>query len=200
MSAPLSRRPSSERPVISAGCSIPSSASTVGATSARMPSPSSRAPSSGDDERHRVERVGGVRRAVLLEHLVGVAVVGGDDAGAAACRAPPRRRSPRHASTVSTAFTAAWITPVWPTMSALAKLMIPKTGRVLAPSGDERVGGLARAHLGLLVVGRDVARGVDELAHLALVRLLLAAVEEVRHVRVLLGLGDVQLRLAAARR
>ena len=33
--------PSSERPVISSGCSMPSSASAVGATSARMPSPSS---------------------------------------------------------------------------------------------------------------------------------------------------------------
>ena len=58
---------------------------------------------------------------------------------------------------------------------------------------DERVGGLARAHLRLVVVGRDVARGRHELAHLALVRVLLAAVEEVRHVRVLLGLRDVQL-------
>ena len=34
--------------------------------------------------------------------------------------------SPRHSSTVSTAFTAASITPVCPTMSGLAKLMIPK--------------------------------------------------------------------------
>ena len=34
--------------------------------------------------------------------------------------------SPRQASTVSTAATAAGITPVWPTMSGLAKLMIPK--------------------------------------------------------------------------
>ena len=36
--------------------------------------------------------------------------------------------SPRQASTVSIAFTAAGITPVWPTMSALAKLMIPNAG------------------------------------------------------------------------
>ena len=34
--------------------------------------------------------------------------------------------SARHPSTVSTALTAAGITPVWPTMSGLAKLMIPK--------------------------------------------------------------------------
>ena len=37
--------------------------------------------------------------------------------------------SPRHASTVSTARTAASITPVWPTMSGLAKLMIANPGR-----------------------------------------------------------------------
>jgi hypothetical protein len=35
---------------------------------------------------------------------------------------------PRHSSTVSTALTAASMTPVWPTMSAFAKLMIPNTG------------------------------------------------------------------------
>ena len=35
---------------------------------------------------------------------------------------------PRHSSTVSTARTAASITPVWPTMSGLAKLMIANAG------------------------------------------------------------------------
>ncbi len=64
---------------------------------------------------------------------------------------------------------------------------------------QEGVGRLARAHLGLEVVGRDVARRRRQLAHLALVRLLLPAVEEVRHVRVLLGLGDVELRAAGVR-
>ena len=34
--------------------------------------------------------------------------------------------SARHASTASTALTAAGMSPVWPTMSGLAKLMIPK--------------------------------------------------------------------------
>ena len=48
-------------------------------------------------------------------------------------QAPPvsctaRTTSPRHPSTVSTAFTAAGITPVCPTMSGLAKLMIPNCG------------------------------------------------------------------------
>ena len=44
----------------------------------------------------------------------------------AACTASTTR--PRHSSTVSTAFTAASITPVWPTMSGLAKLMIENAG------------------------------------------------------------------------
>ena len=103
---------------------------------------------------------------------------------------------PRHSSTVSTAVTAAAITPVWPTMSALAKLMIAKREVLLGPVAQERLGRLARAHLRLVVVGRHVARRRHELAHLAVVRLLLAAVEEVRHVRVLLRLGDVQLGAA----
>ena len=91
------------------------------------------------------------------------------------------------------------MTPVWPTMSALAKLMIPKRGSSSRHARDERVGGLAGAHLGLVVVGRHVARRRHELAPLALLGLLLAAAEEVRHVRVLLGLGDVQLLAAGAR-
>ena len=45
-----------------------------------------------------------------------------------------RRRRRGSASTVSIAATAAGITPVWPTMSGLAKLMIPKRGVVLAPA------------------------------------------------------------------
>ena len=50
-----------------------------------------------------------------------------------------------------------------------------------------------RRHLGLQVVARDVARRRDEDPRLALPLALLAAVEEVRHVRVLLGLRDVEL-------
>src|ERR1700679_617827 len=40
----------------------------------------------------------------------------------------PSTTEPRHVSTVCTASTAAGITPVCPTMSALAKLMIPNRG------------------------------------------------------------------------
>src|SRR5207248_3644448 len=56
------------------------------------------------------------------------------------------------------------------------------------PFGDLRGG-----HLGLLVVGADVARAWHEDSGLSAPLLFAAAVEEVRHVRVLLGLGDVQL-------
>ena len=51
---------------------------------------------------------------------------------------------------------------------------------------------LVGAHLGLEVVGRDL-RGRDEYAVLAGIRVLDAAVEEERDMRVLLGLGDAQL-------
>ncbi len=85
-----------ERPVIASGWAMPSSARAVGATSARIPPLAQLKALGGDDQRHRVERVGGVGRAVGLEHVVAVAVVGGDDAGAAAEPAPPRQ--PRRGS------------------------------------------------------------------------------------------------------
>ena len=45
----------------------------------------------------------------------------------AAADARPRDDVAEAASTVSTALTAAGITPVWPTMSGLAKLITPKS-------------------------------------------------------------------------
>ena len=121
----------SERPVIAAGCSIPSSSSTVGATSASTPPLAQRQPGHGDDHRHRVERVGRVGAAVGLEHVVGVAVVGGDQAGAAGRVHRADDLAEAAVDGLDRASTAAGITPVWPTMSALAKLMIPNVGRVL---------------------------------------------------------------------
>ena len=72
---------------------------------------------------------------------------------------PPRAATavddpPRQASTVSTAATAAAITPVWPTMSALAKLMMTKSNAPASSWRHERVGDLGGAHLRLVVVGR----------------------------------------------
>ena len=112
---------------------------------------------------------------------------------------------PRQRSTVSTARVAAGMSPVWPTMSGFAKLMIPKrNGAALrgrrAPARRRTAAAAgSRAHLRLVVVGGDVARRGHEAALLARVRVLLPAVEEVGDVRVLLGLGDVQLALAALR-
>ena len=56
-----------------------------------------------------------------------------------------------------------------------------------------------RRHLRLLVVGRDVLRRREHLPLFAGERLLAPAVEEVRHVRVLLGLGAAKLRQPGAR-
>ena len=68
------------------------------------------------------------------------------------------------------------------------------------PSASQRSAELAGrrrgAHLGLVVVGGHVARGGDQAALLPLPLRLAAAVEEVRHMGVLLGLRDVQLALS----
>ena len=66
------------------GMAIPSSSRTVGARSARPPPSRSSRPDAVSDERHGVRRVRRVRAdAVGLEHLLGVAVVGRDEADAA---------------------------------------------------------------------------------------------------------------------
>ena len=154
----------------------------------------------GDDQRHGVQRVRRVGRAVRLEHVVGVAVVGGHHAHAAALvdgRDHLRRGS---ASTVSTAVTAAAITPVWPTMSALAKLMIPKRGASRQPRAT-RTRRPPRARSSAACSRRSgTSRGEGTSSRRSPGSgVLLAAVEEVRHVGVLLGLGHVQLRGAGVR-
>ena len=72
-------------------------ASTVGARSPSLPPVAQVRARERHDERHRVRRVRGVRRAVGLEHLLGVAVVGGHERDAArAARPPPGSRRARH--------------------------------------------------------------------------------------------------------
>ena len=83
-------------------------------------------------------------------------------------------------------------------MSALAKLMIPNVGRSSRQATTKASAASCALISRLVVVGRYVARRGHELAALALARLLVAASEEVRHMRVLLGLGDVQLLAAGA--
>ena len=66
----------------------------------------------------------------------------------------------------------------------------------VAEALGEPLGDAGGRHLGRLVVRGDVAARGDELPVLAGVLLLAPAAEEVRHVRVLLRLGDVQLTQA----
>ena len=88
-------------PVISGGGARPSRPSTVGREVAELAALAQVRARERDDERHGVRRVRRVRRAVGLEHLLGVAVIGGHERDAArAARRPrgsrrARRRRPR---------------------------------------------------------------------------------------------------------
>ena len=139
--------------------------------------------------------MGGVRRAVGLEHVLGVAVVGGDDAGPTrfvhgrdhASQAPVDRldrldrRRDRSGVTDHV---------------GVREVDDPEAEAAPRPLRAELVGGLRRAHLRLEVVGRNVARRVGQTALLPLPLRLATAVEEVGDVGVLLGLGDVELPAA----
>ena len=117
---------------------------------------------------------------------------------AARARSTHSTTRPRHASTVSTAVTTAGIEPVCPTMSGFAKLTTHERGIRRAIS-RRPLRDLLRGHLRLQIVARDIARRRDENPRLALPLALLAAVEEVRDVRVLLRLGGVELAQRRAR-
>ena len=96
----------------------------MGATSARIPPSASASPATVT-----IKGTGLVECAVLGEPS-GSSMLSQLPWSAVTMQAPPEpwtaeTTSPRQRSTVSTAATAAGITPVWPTMSGLAKLMIP---------------------------------------------------------------------------
>ena len=81
--APGSTR-SAMSPFIAAGAGTPSR-SSIGRRDVGQPAPlAEREPLVRGDQRHGVRRVGRVRRAVGVQHRLGVAVVGGDEADAAA--------------------------------------------------------------------------------------------------------------------
>ena len=102
---------------------------------------------------------------------------------------------PRHASAVSTACRGGDRARV---ADHVGVREVDDAERVALPiSSQKRVGRLACGHLGLEVVARHVARARHEHPRLPRPLLLSAAVEEVRDVGVLLGLGDVQLPQAA---
>ena len=111
---------------------------------------------------------------------------------------PPARATasttrPRHASVVSTASTTAGITPVWPDHVGVREVDDDEAQASFVDRRNDLVGDFGGRHLRLLVIARDVARRVDEDPLLLVEWLLATAVEEVRHVRVLLRLGGVEL-------
>ena len=104
---------------------------------------------------------------------------------------------PRHSSVVSTASIDGRLRAGVPDHVGVRE--VDHAERVaVADLRAEALGRLARRHLGLVVVARDVARARDEDPRLARPLLLAAAVEEVGDVRVLLRLGDVQLSQAGS--
>ena len=113
-------------PVISSGLGMSSNSRIVGAMSYRAP-PSLSSTFFGlladQDEGHRVSGVCRLHLARLrIDHLLGVAVVRRDHRHPSPLRTIASAILPMQLSTVSIALTAAGMTPVWPTMSPLAKL------------------------------------------------------------------------------
>ena len=179
-------------PVIAAGCSRPRRSSTVGARSESSPPSRSSAPATVSDERHRVRRVRRVRAdAVVLEQLLGVPVVGRheadaacavrrlDDLAEAGVGRLDRRDDRRDHAGVADHVRVREVDDAEPV--------------ALGERIDDPCRHLAGGHLRLQVVARDVAGRRDEDPLLPAPRLLDAAVEEVRDVRVLLGLRRVEL-------
>jgi hypothetical protein len=168
----------------------------VGATSPRTP-PSRSSGAGGTADQHAGHRV---RRVGRVGHAVGRSICSALPWSATTRAAPPRSAraastTPSAASATSQARTAASSTPVWPTMSGLAKLIRTKASSCSAQAPRAVGRELGRAHLRLQVVGGDLRRR-HQVARLAGVRGLVHGVEEVGDVRVLLGLGRVVLREA----
>jgi len=110
--------------------------------------------------------------------------------------APPLRGdlhdSPRHSSTVWTPMIVAGITPVWPTMSRFGEVdEVESEGDPRERSPNASV--TSERHRRLKGHRWRCRAGGHQLSSLPGKTRFLAAVEEVGDVRVLLGLGDVQL-------
>ena len=180
---------------------VPANSSSVGATSARTPSwrasPSAARPTSTNGTGFSECAVTACPSASRSSSaLPWSAVIASSAPGPAGSRASTvsiaatiRARQP--SITVSASIVASQ-TPVWPTMSGFAKFATIRSYVVRLDRLDERVGHADGAHRRGEVVGRDL-RARDEPAVLARMDRLDAAVEEVRDVRVLLGLRDVAL-------
>ena len=147
-----------------------------------------------DDERHRVRRVRGVRAETPSASSICSALPW----SAVTRQTPPSSvtRSttrPRQRSAVSTASTTAGIDAGVADHVGVREVDDAEARSRRRSRATEALGHLVGRHLRLVVVARHVARARDEDPRLARPRLLAPAVEEVGHVGVLLGLGDVQL-------
>ena len=160
----------SERPVISAGWGMPSSCEH-GRAPRRRGCPhrcSSRTPCSVTISGTGFSEWAVLGRAVGLEHVVGVAVVGGDHAGAAARRAPPRRPRARHASTVSTALHRRGDHAGVADHVGVGEVDDRRTAGASSRQAATNASAASRALISrLVVVGRHVARRGHQLAPLA---------------------------------
>ena len=156
-------------PVISAFVRVsarPRRREHVGARSASCPPSRAVTLCIGHHERDRIRRVRGVRAdAVRVEHLLGVAVVGGDEATPPAAR--PRRRPARGSVDRLDRLDRRRDRPGVPDHVRVGEVDDGEAVAALARSPRERSADLARRHLGLEVVARDVARGGDEDPRLA---------------------------------
>ena len=147
----------------------------------------------GDAEGNGVCGVGGVDLAGLIEHHVGIAVVGGDqqhvvrvllnfrdDAAHAGVHGLDRLDSRVHDTGVTDHV-------------AVGKVADDQGVLVGGDGLHHLVADLLGAHLGHQVIGGELLRGGDQAAVLALGLLFHAAVEEEGHMGVLLGLSHAEL-------
>ena len=148
------------------------------------------------DERHGIRGMRRLRTARSgIDHLLGVAVVGGNDHGAATL--PERRVNLAQAAVNS--FDGGDGRRNLAGVShhvGIGKVHHHHVEGVIRDGFDYRIGHSLRRHFRLQIVGRDFRRLYHH-AVLAGKRLLDAAVEEIGHVGVLLGLGYAQIAQVA---
>ena len=150
------------------------------------------------DDGHGIERVGGIGSAVAVDGVVGIAVVGNDDdlvAHFASCIDGVVNTTVYSPDSFADGVIHTSVTH----HVAVGIVNDDEVVFVLADGCDEFVTHLGSAHFGLQVVGCHIGRGHQD-AVLVLEGLFPAAAEEEGHMGILLGLGDVQLALAQARK
>lgn len=144
------------------------------------------------DDRHRIERMGRIGRAVGIDRIVGVAVIG--DLHDLVPVAKGRLDDFGHARIDSLhRFLDRLINSRMPHHIAVGEIQADEIVFLPVECPDQLVGHLVSAHLGLKVVSRHLRRS-DQNAVLALELLLAASVQEEGHMSVFLRFGDTELR------